>query len=206
MKILEHEILDPEIIYFPYAIPNPDLLVEFIEETENDPQIQDVIPKWDTWTSSNNPEHQYGHQKRLIYQNLDLLDTNTKRRAAYIMNSIHSQMMTTAQCFAQIKNLEDQLVVLDMFAINRYHKGAELGDHVDQSDGDTNLRYSLVAYLNDDYEGGELEFKNHNIKFRPKAGSIIIFPSYQPYLHHSHEIISGHKYMCPGFWVYNREV
>lgn len=204
MQILDHEILDSEIIYFPSAIPNPDLLVKFIEETENDIEIQKAIPKWDEWFSSNDKTHQYGHQKRLIQGNLDLLDKKTKLRATYIMNSIHSQMMHAAQCFAHIKNLEDQLVVLDMFAVNRYHKGAELGHHVDQSDGDTNLRYSLVAYLNEDYEGGELEFANHGIKFKPKAGSIIIFPSYLPYLHKSNEIISGHKYMCPGFWVYNK--
>jgi predicted 2-oxoglutarate/Fe(II)-dependent dioxygenase YbiX len=59
---------------------------------------------------------------------------------------------------------------------------------------------SAVLYLNDDYEGGELNFKDQNITIKPEAGSIVIFPSVAPFYHESKEIISGNKYMCPAFW------
>jgi hypothetical protein len=36
---------------------------------------------------------------------------------------------------------------------------------------------------------------------KPEAGSIIVFPSADPYLHESKEITSGIKYMSPGFWT-----
>ena len=89
-----------------------------------------------------------------------------------------------------------------IFGINRYFKDAEMGPHADQADGNLSLRYSIVTYLNDDYEGGEIEFPNQSIKIKPVAGSSIIFPSSAPYLHRSHKIISGKKYMCPSFWLW----
>lgn len=33
-----------------------------------------------------------------------------------------------------------------------------------------------VIYLNDDYEGGEIYFPDHNIDLRPKPGTAIAFP------------------------------
>lgn len=37
-------------------------------------------------------------------------------------------------------------------------------------------RYAMSLLLNDDYEGGELNFPEYNIKIKPKANTAIIFP------------------------------
>ena len=60
-------------------------------------------------------------------------------------------------------------------------------------------------YLNDDYTGGELNFKDQGIKIKPSAGSIAVFPSRSPYFHESLPVLSGEKYMTPGFWE-NRDI
>jgi hypothetical protein len=36
---------------------------------------------------------------------------------------------------------------------------------------------------------------------KPKAGSVIIFPSTDPYSHTAHLIKGGSKYMVPSFWL-----
>ena len=36
---------------------------------------------------------------------------------------------------------------------------------------------SLVGALNDDYEGGEIEFPRFNLKYKPKANELLLFPS-----------------------------
>ena len=82
-----------------------------------------------------------------------------------------------------------------------YNTGLEMGLHHDTSDGDPLLKFSLVTYLNDDYEGGEIEFPNLNIKIKPSAGSTIIFPSTYPYEHTSRKIEKGFKYMTTSFWL-----
>lgn len=53
---------------------------------------------------------------------------------------------------------------------------------------------SIVVYLNDDYEGGELWFPRFNLTHKPKAGDIAVFPSTYIYEHASQDMISGTKY------------
>lgn len=54
---------------------------------------------------------------------------------------------------------------------------------------------SIVVYLNDDYEGGEIWFpRMDNLSIKPKAGDIVIFPSTYIYEHASQDMISGTKY------------
>jgi predicted 2-oxoglutarate/Fe(II)-dependent dioxygenase YbiX len=37
--------------------------------------------------------------------------------------------------------------------------------------------YTLSYYLTDNYEGGNIEFPDYDISFKPSAGSVVIFPS-----------------------------
>ena len=62
---------------------------------------------------------------------------------------------------------------------------------------------SAVVYLNDNYEGGEIEFVRQGIKIKPKAGDIIVFPSNFVYEHASLEIFSGIKYSVVIMTDYN---
>lgn len=53
---------------------------------------------------------------------------------------------------------------------------------------------SAVAYLNDDYNGGELWFPRFGLDFKPMQGDIVVFPSNFIYEHASKEMINGTKY------------
>jgi hypothetical protein len=54
---------------------------------------------------------------------------------------------------------------------------------------------SIVVYLNDDYEGGDIWFpRMDNLSIKPKAGDIVVFPSTYIYEHASRDMISGTKY------------
>jgi hypothetical protein len=62
---------------------------------------------------------------------------------------------------------------------------------------------SAVVYLNDEYEGGEIEFIRQNLKIKPEAGDIILFPSNFVYEHASCEVFSGTKYSVVIMTDYN---
>jgi predicted 2-oxoglutarate/Fe(II)-dependent dioxygenase YbiX len=62
---------------------------------------------------------------------------------------------------------------------------------------------SAVVYLNDDYEGGEIEFIRQGLKVKPQAGDIILFPSNFVYEHASCEVFSGIKYSVVIMTDYN---
>jgi hypothetical protein len=62
---------------------------------------------------------------------------------------------------------------------------------------------SAVVYLNDNYEGGELEFTRQELKIKPQAGDIVMFPSNYVYEHSSLEVFSGTKYSVVIMTDYN---
>jgi hypothetical protein len=57
-----------------------------------------------------------------------------------------------------------------------------------------NCVVSLVAYPNDDYLGGELYFRLQELKIKPRAGDLYVFPSNFMYPHQSMPVESGTKH------------
>ncbi len=53
---------------------------------------------------------------------------------------------------------------------------------------------SLLIYLNDNYEGGQLQFDILNFTFTPRAGDLVFFPSNHLFSHQSLPIVSGFKW------------
>jgi hypothetical protein len=62
---------------------------------------------------------------------------------------------------------------------------------------------SAICYLNNNYEGGELEFPNFGIKITPQPGMLILFPSNYAYAHIAHPVTSGTKYAIVT-WIRDR--
>jgi hypothetical protein len=79
------------------------------------------------------------------------------------------------------------------FRVIRYQNKAEYRMHHDHSE--TNARsLSYVAFLNDDFEGGELEFPYFDLTIKPEVGKVVLFPSNFPYSHIAHPVPEGAKY------------
>jgi hypothetical protein len=75
----------------------------------------------------------------------------------------------------------------------KYSGGQEYHTHYDSGPAMRRMITSL-CYLNDDYEGGELEFPNFNVKIKPKPGMLILFPSTFAYAHKAYPVSEGTKY------------
>jgi hypothetical protein len=198
----EFHQLAPNIFYFTNSISEPGRLIDLIEQSDNDDSIDTAfISKWKPWTASNDSDTVYGYAK-MIDANYEKIGKEPSSKELYIINSVIANMKFCASLYKQYNNVEGDVKIDTDSAIKKYNVGTEMGPHADQNDGDARLRYSIVSYLNDDYEGGELAFPNQNVTIKPQAGSIVIFPSSEPYLHQSKKLISGTKYMCPGFWLW----
>lgn len=76
----------------------------------------------------------------------------------------------------------------------RYGKEQKFHDHIDDHPFFTR-RISLTYYLNDEYEGGDVEFKRHGLRFKAKKNDLLIFPSNFVYNHEVHPVISGTRYV-----------
>jgi hypothetical protein len=86
-----------------------------------------------------------------------------------------------------------QLRYWEAFNFIKYGEGQHFMEHHDHGFS-YNCTVSLVGYLNDDYEGGELYFRLQNLNIKPKAGDLYIFPSTYIYPHRAMPVKSGIKY------------
>ena len=82
----------------------------------------------------------------------------------------------------------------------RYHPGGFYQGHADSENLNMDTLswnkvidrdLSLLIYLNDDFEGGELSFDKFHYKLKPKSGTAILFPSDNRYMHTAHTVHEG---------------
>lgn len=94
---------------------------------------------------------------------------------------------------------DKKLIFSGFEIIQRMQEGVELKAHSDQST-DPSIFYAAILYINDDYNGGELYFKNFDFKIKPKAGSLMLFPGTEEYEHGVKHVGEGPiRYVLPGF-------
>lgn len=75
-------------------------------------------------------------------------------------------------------------------------EGVNVPDHLNKWSG----HLSSVIYLNDNYEGGELYFPDHDLSIKPEAGDYITWPGNRWYQHGVKEVTSGIRYTL-SIWV-----
>ena len=81
----------------------------------------------------------------------------------------------------------------------RMQEGVALTSHTDQHT-DPSIQYASILYLNDDYVGGELFFKNKNLEVKPKPRSLLIFPGNEEFEHGVRVVGKGPiRYVIVGF-------
>lgn len=80
----------------------------------------------------------------------------------------------------------------------KYKEGHFFDNHIDTVPGIPRT-VSVVYYLNDNYEGGEIFFHRFKLKIKPKANSMLIFPSSYVYNHTAEKVISGTKIAVASF-------
>ena len=83
----------------------------------------------------------------------------------------------------------------------KFQKNFSLNPHVDTLSDEGN-HIASVYYINDDYEGGEINFPDHNLNIKPKANSLIIFPGNENYVHEVRKIIDKDRYTSSMWFQY----
>ena len=92
----------------------------------------------------------------------------------------------------------------EAFNFIKYGPGQHFMEHHDHGFS-YNCTVSLVSYVNDDYEGGELFFRLQNLKVKAEAGDLFIFPSNFMYPHQAMPVTSGTKYSIVTMLDYSKK-
>lgn len=114
----------------------------------------------------------------------------------------HSVLAACLSSYKEKMIIKEDVFLAEGFQLLKYGVDGHFGSHHDTYPG-SNRAISVLIYLNDDYEGGEVEFVHLNLKMKPKAGTVILFPPNYPYRHIAHPVTKGTKYSIVT-WLHER--
>jgi hypothetical protein len=121
----------------------------------------------------------------------------------HVNNIFYTNLLATSNSYAKRFSIKEPLFH-ENYQLLKYSSGEEYQAHYDGGTG-IGRSISALCYLNDDYEGGEIEFVNFKVKIKPLPGMMILFPSNYAYRHIAHPIISGTKYAIVT-WIKDRNI
>lgn len=207
---LDYEILGLGLVLYKNIIKNPLKTIEDIntldkryQNNDHNNSFTNVMP-WHPWKNESAGTMEiFCWQKFLLPpQKISYNDYYFNEQIS-ISESMYNPLDIATEHYSKIiypfceKNIKSREFSIHLL---RYEVGGFLPAHQDH--GVSSRILSTVSYLNDDYEGGEIEFPNSKIKIKPPAGSIIFFPSNFLYVHQVHAITKGARYSLP-HWYHN---
>lgn len=205
-EMFDYEVLDLGLVLYKNVIQSPDFIIDMVNSIDkrlNMNEHKDSFTKAEPWKDWSDNNLTFCQQK--FFPKPDNIDTNDfyYDDQKSISTLLYDALDKTADHYTKIlypfagQNIKNREYTIHLL---RYGVGGFLPAHQDH--GVSSRVLSSVMYLNDDYEGGEIEFVNSNIKIKPPAGSVIFFPSNFLYVHEVHPIISGKRYSLP-HWFHN---
>jgi hypothetical protein len=168
--------------------------------------IQDFCPTINEW--NNSKESVYAEDGTCLY-NADYW--NDRQCSSDILQRLSVPVFKIIEKYIN----KMQLALEDIYnlklsprppVIMKWRPGIEQRPHADKqlNNGEPNafVDYDLnsLFYYNDDFEGGELFYPQHDITVKPKPGLAIAHPGDVNYLHGVTMIRSGNRYTTPSFY------
>ena len=179
------------------AIDNPEQIIKDLEEVTTDLN-SDV--RW-VKAKTNSQNMSFKRTNLVLPLSIETLNTSNPLLQK-IHNSYHSLLLETSIGYSQQFGIEEE-IFFEGYNVLKYSGGQEYQAHYDGGP-DTKRYMSPILYLNDDYEGGEIEFVNFGLKIKPKANTLMIFPANYAYTHIAHPVTKGTKYAIVT-WIKDRE-
>jgi prolyl 4-hydroxylase len=187
---VDREILIPGLVVYKNVIPMGQKVIDDLEGV----LVGGSNYKWSQATVGN-------RQRMIDYR--DCLDfkfkksniVGTDEKSETIKESwqyLYDRMNAAVEDYTKLYPME-KLEYWESINLIKYYPGNHFQSHADDGSSYKSV-VSLVGYLNDDYEGGELSFDAYNIKIKPQAGDLVIFPSNFMFIHKAWPVIEGIKY------------
>jgi hypothetical protein len=181
------KVITNSILCWENALSYSGDLPKFIEILDQEPDSYSRISKWENQTKTinmNSLKQSTG---------IDLLDKKT----LYIANSLAMSFEMCFERYCESKNIKQNEYSLDLTGIT-IKKSNDIPLDLEHKD---NAKFFIIAYINDNYDGGEIFLLNEGISLKPKQASVIIVPA-QELKNYTTNNIVGTRYIAFAI-VYN---
>lgn len=107
---------------------------------------------------------------------------------------------------ASVHDLDPKIICQIGYHTQKWEPGAYARKHSDNTDEQgnsgafTRSRYAAFLYLNDNFEGGMLQFPDQGISIQPKVGMLAVFDGGFNNMHEVTLISKGVRYTIGSFW------
>lgn len=209
---LEHIELYPNIIVYKNVLKDVQSLYKIMKDSESNSNGRYFLKTWDQWSvfgtysQSRNSEDPSG-EKGEIYDKekffaFSVSEAYNKVISHYIKKYnliLPENARFSGNSFSKYEpNIDHMANNLTM----QYHTDFILSEK--DMPGDKFL-ITCTMYINDDYEGGDIEFyiDGDVVCHKPEAGDIVVFPSGEPYYHGVKTIKNGNKFFVRNFVIYS---
>jgi predicted 2-oxoglutarate/Fe(II)-dependent dioxygenase YbiX len=206
---LVFEEIYPNVIVYKNMLSNPKKAYKVISRSEESSSTKSYLKPWTPWAK-------FGTYTQIKWGN-ELIDVE-KNEQFYDEEALSNEI-TEAYNKAISHYTKRTGLKLPGDATFSGHSYCKYFDQVDELKNNMTMQYhtdyiisqkdmpgpkfhtTCTFYINDNYEGGDLEFyiDNNIINLKPSAGDLVIFPSTDPYYHGVKQIFNGNKYFVRNF-------
>lgn len=210
---LEYIEIYPNVFVYKNVLKDPKKMYETMKESELDGDGKYVLRKWDPWAhfgTYTQTKHPDEWDKSLISDERFIREKEFTEevQAAYdkvIMHYVEKTGVELPESWrfsgCSYSKYFDQIDTLSNKMTMQYHT-----DHITSQKDMPGEKFFITCtmYINDDYDGGDIEFyvNGELINHKPVAGDILVFPSIEPYYHGVKTISNGEKFFVRNFVMY----
>jgi hypothetical protein len=193
----------PGVDIYPNLLPDIEDLISVVKNSYSESN-QLPLANWEDWHPGDNSSNAiYGKERKL--NPLHLVDASLPgyQNSKHAIDRLNEAFEIATADYMERHSLNYKNIFKVDPSFHLYYKGGIMPSHVDAMGENQNPRplITTTIYLNEDYIGGELVFDSFGVEYKPAAGSVVIFPSGEPYYHTSKLIESGNKYFGRYFWM-----
>jgi hypothetical protein len=210
MSKLDYVELYPKVDIYRNVLNDPSQLYEVMNESEKTSEGKYFLKTWDPWahfgtysqkkdlrevSEEVQQEEMFIKEKKFVEEveeayNKVILDY-VERHNIELPEGWHFSGCSYSKYHANIDTLDNSMTM-------QYHT-----DHITSQKDMPGDKFFITCtmYINDDYEGGDIEFyvDGKLINHKPKAGDILVFPSTEPYYHGVKTINTNEKFFVRNF-------
>jgi hypothetical protein len=193
MSNLEYVELYPRVDVYRNVLSDPQKLYETMKKSEQTSEGKYYLRSWDPWahfgtySQAKDPaEIKDVSEDAMFLEEKDFADQVQKAYDLVLNDYIqrHSIELQPGWHFSgcSFSKYRDQVDVLNNKMTMQYHTDFIISE---RDMPGSKFQLTCTMYINDDYQGGDIEFfvDGNLINHKPQSGDILVFPSDAPYFH-----------------------
>jgi hypothetical protein len=180
-------------IFVYHDVLKPDMkIIDRLEEVASDPENNYNYAEALVGYGMKMPEYRDCYDIKFKKTDIEHDPSEASRKLQSLWEDVYFAKLQAVKDYSKRLNI-GELRYWEALNFVKYGPGQHFQEHSDHGFS-YNCVVSLVGYVNDDYEGGELYFRMQNLTVKPKAGDLFVFPSNYMYVHRAMPVNSGTKY------------